>query len=167
MTIITAYFGLERLNEATNANLLKIKQDRFQEWKSSIEYRLIYADTDNPQIRKVFASKRLKFFNDLYKVDFTIKSKDQLTLIFSNFKDVVPIIESQNDEYIKMGSIYPDDKYAYSYEAFRYLFLGCLHGQYKEIEKDLATLFLIELPESRIISPQLYKAARTNNVRTL
>ncbi|KAA6326749.1 hypothetical protein EZS27_024189 [termite gut metagenome] len=159
VTIITAYFGLERLNEATNANILKIKHDHFQEWKSSIEYRLIYADTNNHQIRKVFAHKRLRFFDDLYKIDFVVKDKNQLTQLFSHFKDIVPFIESQNDTYVKQGGIYQTDRYAYSYDAFRYLFLGCLHEPYIGIEEDLADLFLQELPKDRTINSQLYASA--------
>lgn len=158
VTIITAYFGLERLNEATNTNILKIKQDRFQEWKSSIEHRLICADTDNHQIRKVFAHKRLRFFNDLYKVDFTIKDINQLTQLFGHFKDIISFIESQNNTYVKQGGIYPTDRYAYSYDAFRYLFLGCLSEHYIKIDEDLADLFLNELPKDRMINSQLYES---------
>jgi hypothetical protein len=158
VSIITAYFGLERLNEATNANTLKLKQDRFQEWKSSIEHRLIYADTDNHQIRKVFAHKRLAFFDDLYKINFAIKDKAQLTKLFNHFKDIVPFIERQNNTHINQGGIYPTNKYSYSYDAFRYLFLGCLSESYIEIENDLKDLFLQELPNDRIINSKLYES---------
>jgi len=159
VSIITAYFGLERLNEATNANILKIKQDRFQEWKSSIEHRLIYADTENHQIRKVFAHKRLRFFNDLYQMNFLIKDKAQLIKLFDHFKDIVPFIEAQNDIHVRQGGIYQSDKHAYSYDAFRYLFLGCVYEPYTDIDEDLSELFLQELPKDRMISPQLYQSA--------
>lgn len=161
ITVIAAYFGLERLNEATIANNEKVKQDRFIEWKFSIEHRLAYADEKNPQIRKVFASKRFYLFNDLYAINFIVKDKKKLEDLFNKyFKDIVPFIERQNQTYLKQAGIYPSEKYSYSYDAFRYLFFGCCpYENYLEIEVDLASLFLHELPNSRIINEKSYQLA--------
>jgi hypothetical protein len=165
---IAAYFGLHRLKVATEANLQKIKQDRFIEWKSTLDIRFIYSIKLDKAMNTEFIRIRYKFFESLYDNNFIIKDKNQLIEVFQKTftPAIINFFESQNDKNIEMGAVYPNSNHSYSFDAFQYLFLGCLDdNSYINIFQDLKLLYLKCLPEDRVIDPEEYNAALDNYVR--
>jgi hypothetical protein len=71
-----------------------------------------------------------------------------------------------NDKNVEIGAVYPNSNHSYSFDAFQYLFLGCLDdNSYTDIFQDLKLLYLKCLPADRVIDPHMYKAALDNYVR--
>ena len=158
VSTIVAYFGLHRLNAATEANVLKLKQDRFSEWKAVIDIRFIEIERKDPFMKREFIRLRLNFFEELYKLDFNIRNKEQLEYIFKKiFEGQVSFFEEQNEKYIHLGGFYPNNSYSYSLDSFRFLFLATLNDIYPDIVKDLLALYLQQLSSMRIIDPEAYK----------
>lgn len=160
---IAAYFGLLRLKAATDANNDKLKQDRFSEWKTVLDIRFIEIEKYDPYMRREFTRVRYNLFQQLYKNDFSISDLKQLTQIFeSNFQDIVKFLESQNNKYIGMGSVYIDNMQSYSFDSFRFLLLGCVDNTYTEIVTDLQRMYLDSMPKDRIINSELYQTSEFN-----
>ena len=94
---IAAYFGLFRLKAATDANRDKIKQDRFLEWKTVLEVRLIEMEKKDPYMKREFIRLRYNYFKQLYDMNFSISTKEQLQQIFqTNFIKIINSFETQN-----------------------------------------------------------------------
>jgi hypothetical protein len=157
---IAAYFGLHRLKVATDANIDKLRQDRFSEWKTILDIRLIEIEKVDPYMRKEFTRVRYNLFLKLYAVNFSIKDNSQLTEIFQSiFQDLTRLFEEQNNKQIGMGGIYSTNKYSYSFDSFQFLFLGSLDGNYPEIQRDLHTLYLAALDPNRYIDNNEFRIA--------
>ncbi len=75
---------------------------------------------------------------------------------------IIQFFESMNNEYIDMGGIYPSSTYSYSYDSFRFLFLGCLKEYYDEIGTDLRKLYLEKMAPDRTINKAMYQSAFEN-----
>ena len=61
-----------------------------------------------------------------------------------------------------MGGVYVDSKYSYSYESFRFIFLGMLESFYSNIQDDMKHLYLQNMDSSRDIDQQIFKIATKN-----
>lgn len=158
-----AYFGLHRLNAATQANMDKLKQDRFLEWKTVQEYRAIEIEKVDPYLKKEFVRVRYQFFQQLYNLNFHINDKEELTALFNTiFKDLVLSFEDMNNKHIGMGGVYPSSNFAYSFDSFRYLVIGSADTVYPEFIKDLQELYVNELRPDRTIDQAMYKSAAAN-----
>lgn len=160
---MAAYFGFHRLRAATDANIQKSKQDRFLEWKSVLDIRFIEIEKKDAFMKREFIRIRHNLYERLYPLNFNIGNKSQLTKIFdTTFRDVVGFFELKNNRHIGMGGAYPDNKYSYSFDSFRFLFLGCVDNVYNEIVTDLLELYLSCLPADRLINAEMYKSALMN-----
>lgn len=160
---IAAYFGFHRLNAATDANVQKLKQDRFTEWKSVLDVSFIEIEKYDPFMKKRFIRVRHKFYEQLYPLNFNIQNKSQLTHIFdATFRPLVNFFEQQNEKHIGMGGAYLNDKHSYSYDSYRFLFLGCVDDYYDNIEFDLHNLYLSCLPPERQIDAEMHNNALRN-----
>lgn len=153
------YLGLLRLHAATNANRDKLKQDRFSEWKTVFEIRALETEKKDPFMKREFVRLRWHFFNELYKRNFTVANKNDLTTVLSIFKTVIPFFEEQSNDYVNMGGVYRDANSSYSVNSFVFLFLGLIDISYNEIELDLRGLYISYLPQNRIVGEALYHSA--------
>jgi hypothetical protein len=99
---IAAFFGFHRLKVATEANLQKIKQDRFIEWKSTLDIRFTYSEKLDKTMNAEFFRIRYKFFEKLYEINFIVSNANQLNEIFEQTfpADLIKFFESQNDKHI-------------------------------------------------------------------
>ena len=153
VAVMVAYFGLHRLNAATEANILKLKNDTFSEWKSTLEIRSFEAEKSDKVMKREFVRLRAKLYEKLYKLGFKIHNLVELKAIFEGTfqSELIAQFESQNQDYIKYGGIYPNRDTSYSFEVFAFLFFGCIDDEsYSEIMIDLKKLYLSCLPEERI-----------------
>jgi hypothetical protein len=158
-----AYFGLLRVKVSEEANREKIKQDYFNEWKTVIQVRAAEVDRNDKLMLREIVKIRHSLFNDLYKLNFEISDKNKLTEIFNkHIKSRVRFFEEQNDKHIGMGGAYPDSNYSYSFDAFRFIFLGMIDKAYDEIEKDLKEIYLENMDDNRSINLANYKVALQN-----
>jgi hypothetical protein len=163
VTTIAAYFGLHRLKAATDANNDKLRQDRFSEWKTVLDIRFIEIEKYDPYMKREFVRVRYNLFSQLYNLNFSVTNNEQLTQIFnSTFQDIVRFFEEQNNKHLGMGGVYPDNTYSYSFDSFRFLFLGSIDTFYPEIISDLQTLYLARLDPNRIIDVAMYQTALRN-----
>ncbi|MBK9630333.1 MAG: hypothetical protein IPO62_04585 [Saprospiraceae bacterium] len=159
---IGAYFGLHRLKAATDANSDKLKQDHFSEWKTVLDIRFIEIEKADPFMRREFTRVRYNLFRQLYDLNFSITNNTQLTQIFqSTFQDLARFFEEQNNRHIGMGGVYPTNKYSYSFDSFRFLFLGSVDTIYPEIGSDLQTLYLAALDPNRMIDANMFPDSTT------
>lgn len=149
--IMATYFGLHRLNAATEANELKIKSDRFSEWKISLDIRFAGIEKYDPYMKKEFIRLRFHFYEQLHVMNFTINNRDELQQVFNtHFEDLVDYFELMNIEYSSI-SVYPNEAFVFSFDSFRYLFHGCIDSIYPEYYNDLKGLYLSKLPADRVI----------------
>jgi hypothetical protein len=165
---IAAYFGFHRLKVATEANLQKIKQDRFIEWKSTLDIRFTYSEKLDKTMNAEFIRIRYKFFEKLYEINFIVSNANQLNEIFEQTfpADLIKFFESQNDKHINMGGVYQSNNHSYSFDAFQYLFLGCIDdNSYLNRRQDLFQLYIKCLPTDRIIDQEMYKFTLDSYVR--
>lgn len=160
---IAAYFGLHRLKAATDANSDKVRQDRFSEWKTVLDIRFIEIEKYDPYMKREFIRVRYNLFRQLYDLKFSIENNAQLTQIFlSTFQELARFFEEQNNKYIGMGGAYPNNTHSYSFDNFRFLFLGSVDIIYPSIVSDLQTLYLAALDPNRMINANLYRTAQQN-----
>lgn len=163
---IAAFFGLHRLNAATEANVQKAKQDRYSDWKTVLDVRFIDIEKNDPCMKREFIRVRFKFYEELCKINFNIENKQVLTNIFQKvFVSLVPFFEELNETHIQMGGVYPNNLHSYSLDAFHFLFIGSIGEDYSGISADLKDLYLANLPANRIIDPDTYKTAQLRNIR--
>jgi hypothetical protein len=161
---MAAYFGLHRLKVATDANLQKVKQDRFSEWKSVLDIRFIEIEKQDPFMKREFIRIRHNLYEQLYDRNFNVVDNAQLTQIVQVIfpPTLINFFEIQNNKHIGMGGVYPNNTYAYSFDSFQFLFLGCLDNVYAESRADLLTYYLTQLPPDRLIDSELYSNALRN-----
>jgi hypothetical protein len=160
---IAAYYGLHRMTVAADANIQKIKQDRFSEWKTVLDNSLHEIEKKDPYMKREFTRVRLDFYERLYEINFNIESDEVLTTIFESvFGNLIQFFEEQNEMSIQMGGAYPDQNYSYSFDSFRFLFLGSAGTVYNKIAKDLQKLYLEKLSTHRTIDAELYKISLTS-----
>lgn len=164
ISVVVAYFGLLRLNAATEANKDKRKQDYFAEWKLVLEIRSLEIKDRDPRMVREFTRLRYSLYEELYSKHFEIKNKIELQSVFNGiFGDgIIKFFESMNETRLGMGDVYPSSTYSYSLDSFRFLFLGCLKSYYDELENDLQKLYLEEMDPNRIIDKNLYQSALDN-----
>ena len=153
ISVVVAYFGLLRLNAATEANKDKRKQDYFAEIKAR-----------DPLMIREFIRLRHSLYEELHSKHFEIENEIVLKSVVDHiFGDgIIQFFESMNNEYIDMGGIYPSSTYSYSYDSFRFLFLGCLKEYYDEIGTDLRKLYLEKMAPDRTINKAMYQSAFEN-----
>jgi len=158
-----AYFGLLRVKVSEDANREKVKQDIFSEWKLVVQVRSAEVErNDLFMIREIIRLRR-PLFNRLYELDFNVQNNAQLTDIFNeHISNMVNFFETQNNKHIGMGGAYPNDQYSYSYDSFRFIFFGMIEAWYDNLENDLRTLYINNLPADRHIDKALYKPALSN-----
>jgi hypothetical protein len=159
--IMGTYFALHRLNAATDANILKVKADRFVEWKSVLD-TIILPDLakENSYMKRLFIRHRYSLFEKLYDLNFKIDNVGTLRQVFEeHFQNRVQGFEEQNREYIGMGGIYRDNQFSYSFDDFQFLFTGCIYSAYAGLYDDLKNLYLAQFPQNRQIDAELYSRA--------
>ena len=158
------YVGLQSLQQTVQANRERLKQDRFSEWKSRVDSRILEVEKNDPYLRRVFLEKRTKYFDQLLDRNFYIADKEQLAICLSVFADVIPFLEDKNNRTIKLGQVYPSTNHAYSYDAFRFVFIGSADGAYPQIETDLKVLYLDLLPNREVVDEETYRQAVINSI---
>lgn len=151
-----AYFGLHRLHAATEANRQKEKQDRFTEWRTVLDIRMIEIEKPDPKMKVVFTNFRYRLFCVIYDMNFIISNKVELQRAFSIFGDVIWQIELFNEQYFSMGGIYRDDEHAYALDSFRYLLLNSADSVYANAVQDLNQMYCAVLPKNRDINQARY-----------
>lgn len=163
VAVMAAYFGFHRLNVAIEANVQKVKQDRFVEWKTVLDIRFMEIEKNDPFMKREFVRIRHKFYEQLFPLKYNIDNQTQLIQIFdSTFRELVIFFEQQNNRHIGMGGPYPDNRYSYSFDSFRFLFLGCIDNVYNNIVIDLQNLYLNCLPGVRRIDGEIYRISVLN-----
>lgn len=163
VTTIATYFGLQRLKAATDANNDKLRLDRFSEWKTVLDIRFIEIEKHDPYMKREFVRVRYNLFRQLYNLNFSVTNNKQLTQIFiSTFQDIIRFLEEQNNKHLGMGGVYPNNTYSYSFDNFRFLFVGSIDTFYPEIVRDLQTLYLATLDQNRIVDVGMYQTALRN-----
>jgi hypothetical protein len=158
-----AYFAFLQLKSAVNTYKDKIRYDYFTEWKITLEIRLREVEADEPYMNREFTKLRYQLFLQLYEMKFSILTREQLEQVFEqHFKNEVGFLETKNKKHEGMGGIYPDQNYSYSFDNFRFVFLGCLNNFYEKIEADLQSIYVKNLPKPRTIDQQAYVFALKN-----
>lgn len=164
---MAAYFGFHRLKAAVEANMQKVKQDRFAEWKAVLDIRLVEIERSDPFMKREFIRIRHNFYEHLYSLGFNIENREQLTQIFDSvFRELVGFFEQQNNRHIGMGGAYPNNRHAYSFDSFRFLFYGSVDKAYDTMVADLMNLYLSCLPAARQIDLEMYRIALQGYVAT-
>jgi hypothetical protein len=164
ITLIVAYYGIQRFQAAEIANKDKIKLDRFSDWKTITEIRMNEFKDVNKKFSREFSRIRYNFYNDLYSKNMSIKNKAELKLIYDKyFKNLTRFFEETTNDFIGMGGIYLNQEYTYFFDDFYFVFIGCLDNSYNEIYKDTKELYLSNLDAERIINTEMYYAAKTRH----
>ena len=146
ITVITAYFGLLRLQVETDTNKDRIKQDRFLEWKTRLDILFVEIESRDPDMKKEFIKIRDKFFSQIYEINFSISNKEQLIQIFQkNFQGIIGCFEIYNKRFIENGGFYQNQNSSYSFDSFRYLLLNSFDETYTDMKTDLEKLYLTVL----------------------
>jgi hypothetical protein len=157
------YFAFLQLTSAVDTYKDKIRSDHYAEWKNTLEVRLKEVEADEPYMGRQFIKLRYRLFLHLYEMKFAISTREQLDQVFElHFKKEVGFLEKTNERYQGMGEVYPDEKYSYSFDSFRFVFLGCIDNFYDEIEEDLKGIYLAVLPQYRHINLNTYQVALQN-----
>lgn len=161
---IAAYLGLLRLKAATDANVDKLKQDRFNEWKTILELRFLEFEERSPLLKREFVKIRYNLFCYLYETDFALNDKNGLLqFLDSNIsQQTIRFIEQDNRMYRDMAGTYTNSSHSYSFDAFRFMILGCLSTVYDGIDSDLEAYYLGSLPADREIDPVAYHQLISN-----
>lgn len=161
----TVYMGLLRVKATNDGNREKLKQDLFNEWKTVVQTRSNEIEKYDPfMIREIIRIRR-GLFNSLYVINFKIEEKAQLKEIFEKYvKNLISFFENQNNKYIDLGGIYPNNEHSYSFDSFRFLFYGMIDYWYDDMERDLKELYNENLDSNRTISLNLYQAASNNQL---
>ena len=161
IAVCGAYFGLQRAKVSAEANREKVKQDYFGEWKTVIQVRASEVDKYDKRMLREIVKIRHSLYNDLYELNMKISNKETLTKIFDkHVKSRVRFFEEQNDKYIGMGGAYRIADNSYSYDTFRFIFLGMIDQGYDDLESDLKRLYLDNMEGNRTIDLELFLAAQ-------
>lgn len=165
LTIATcsAYFGLLRVKATLDSNVEKIKQDRFNEWKTIVQIRCNEIALLDPKMTREIIRVRRSIFNFLYEKDFKIQNIQELTQVFNeNIAQNVGFFENTNARYNKLGGIYRIERHAYSFDSFRFIFYVMLEDWYDGMSDDLENLYIANLQVGRMISEGHYQTAVQN-----
>ncbi|WP_312336355.1 hypothetical protein [Sphingobacterium sp.] len=160
ITLIVAYYGIERLRAAERANIDKVRLDRYSDWKTITDARLDVVKDENPLFRREFITIRYQLFEDLYPA-FSIENKKQLQTLFNKyFGTLIPAFESNNQKQQGIGGIYTSSDHSYFGQDFLFVFLGSLTGKkYDKADEDLLQMYNDNLPHDRIINSLSYQIA--------
>ncbi|ASE62114.1 hypothetical protein CEQ15_11730 [Chryseobacterium indologenes] len=160
ITLIVAYYGIERLKAAERANIDKVRLDRYSDWKTITDARLDVVKDENPLFRREFITIRYQLFEDLYPA-FSIENKKQLQTLFNKyFANLIHAFESNNKKQQGLGGIYPSSDYSYFGQNFLFVFLGSLTGEkYDNAIEDLLKMYNEKLQKDRIINSLAYQSA--------
>ncbi|WP_286751655.1 MULTISPECIES: hypothetical protein [Sphingobacterium] len=160
ITLIVAYYGIERLRAAERANIDKVRLDRYSDWKTITDARLDIVKDENPLFRREFINIRYQLFEDLYPA-FSIENEKQLQTLFDKyFANLIPALESNNKKQQGLGGIYPSSDYSYFGQNFLFVFLGSLTGKkYDNAAEDLVKMYTENLQNDRIIDSLAYQSA--------
>lgn len=161
VTVIVAYYGIERLRAAERANYDKVKLDRYADWRLITDLRIELIKDDNPLFRREFYKMRYQLFEELYP-KFEIKDYTQLNLIFDRyFKSYIPSFEKNNAAHQRSGEFYPSANHSFFGSKLDFVFLGSLQGEtYENINEDFEKLYIKNLPPDRIIDARAYQLAQ-------
>jgi hypothetical protein len=163
---IAAFLGLHRLHAATQANIDKIRQDKFSDWKTVLDIRFTEIETRDRVMKREFVRLRYRFFQDLYDIKFNIESKQTLDRIANSvFGDIILFFEENNDRYLQMGGIYGDHSSSYSYDSFRFLFTGSCDTLYDGAQSDLFNWYVSKLDSNRLVDANMHHQQQQNNLR--
>lgn len=151
ITLITAYFAIERLHAAEIANRDKVKLDRFSDWKLVTDLRMSEIKESSNVFKREFSKSRYKFYDDLYKLDMIIKNKSQLEQIYNtHFHDLTRFFEENSKGFIDKG-IYPSLNSSYFADDFYFVFAGCTDKSYSSMKQDFHEIYISKLDPERII----------------
>lgn len=160
ITLIIAYYGIQRFQAAEIANKDKIKLDRFSDWKTITEIRMNEFKDVNKKFSREFSRIRYNFYNDLYLKNMSISNKADLVIIYNKyFKNLTRFFEETTEKFVGLGGIYSDKEYTYFFDDFYFVFIGCLDNSYDEIYQDTKELYLSNLDANRTINNDLYQRA--------
>lgn len=160
ITLILAYYGLERLKTAEKANRDKTKFDRFSDWKSITELRMNELRKKNKLFVREFSRLRYNLFNDIYDNGMSIKNEKELNLIYDkHFQNITRDFEENNDDYVGMGGIYRTATATYFFDDFYSIFIACLDSSYDKIYQDVHKKYISSLDQNRIIGEDLHQRA--------
>jgi hypothetical protein len=162
-----AYSGIQRLKVAAEANQDKVRLDRYSDWKTILDIRFIETDKKDPLMKREFIRLRFKYFSSIYPSNFSINTYNELIQAFDIFKSLINFFESSNEKHIRMGGVYLDANYSFSFDSFRFLFLGCIDSSYDTIELDLKQLYINQLSTERIIDAQMFRVAQQPNLPSI
>jgi len=159
--LIVAYFSILRLKAAEVANLEKVKQDRFTEWKNQLDIRILEVEKNNPFFKRQFTKIRYKLFENLYEFKMSINSKEELLKVTDNeLRKSLRFLEEMNDININLGGVYPDKTFTYFFNDFYFVFIGSLDNYYDNLRDDLKEIYLNSLNNERFIDKNLYEFSR-------
>jgi len=164
ITLIVAYYGIQRFDAADDANRDRIKLDRFSDWKNITEMRMADIKENNKNFLREFSRVRFNFYSDLYDNSMAINNKSELLTIFNKyFKKTAPYLEKTTKKFLEMEGIYPNQNFTYFYDDFFYVFIDCLDNSYETIYIDLKELYVKALDPDRVIDDKLYKDVLNRN----
>jgi len=166
ITLIVAYYGIERLRAAERANNDKVKLDRYADWRIITDVRLQVVKEDNPRFLEEFVRIRYKLFEDVYP-SFSIHNKKELQDLFDKyFAYLVLAFETLNKKHQDFGGIYPSNDHSYFGGNLLYVFMGSLTGEkYEGANEDFKEIYLAKLDPERVINPSLYVTAVQNSLK--
>ena len=164
ITLILAYYGLQRLKTAEKANKNKIKFDRFADWKSITELRMNDLRRKNKIFVREFSRLRYNLYNDIYENNMSINNKAELDSIYDkHFKSITRVFEENDENYKNRNGIYPNDNYTYFFDDFYFVLIGCLDTFYFDIYNDIREKYITSLNQNRTIGKELYNRAFTQS----
>ena len=164
ITLILAYYGLQRLKTAEKANRDKVKFDRFSDWKSITELRMNECREKNKLFVREFSRLRYNLYNDIYENNMSINNKAELDSIYDkHFQGITRAFEESNEDYRNMGGIYRNANSTYFFDDFYFVFIGCVDKFYFEIYQDIRTKYMASLDPERLIGEELYDRAYTRH----
>lgn len=157
ITLIVAYYGIERLKAAERANYDKVKLDRYADWRLVTDIRIDLIKDENPLFRREFYKIRYQLFEVLYP-DFSISDHAHLTLLFNKyFKNDIVSFENNNKNQQRMGGIYRSSTHHYFGEDLLFVFLGSLSGKnYDAVNEDFLQLYIDNLSSERLVNAETY-----------
>lgn len=157
ITLIVAYFAIQRWHAAEIANKDKVKLDRFSDWKAISELRMNEVSASNSLFKREFSRIRYNFFNELYDSKMSINEKIQLEKIYNNhFKGLAKIFEEQSKGYINRGGNYENLNSAFFVDDFYFVFAGCVDKSYENISTDFKEIYLKDLdPQRQVLSVRI------------
>lgn len=160
ITLIVAYYGIQRFQAAEDANKDRIKLDRYTDWKNITETRMNEIKERNPNFSRVFSRLRFNLYNDLYEKQMAIYDNTELKKIYDKyFQKSTAELEKTSSKYLSMGGIYPDKESAYFFDDFYIVFIDCLDSTYENIYDDIKSLYLQNMDGGRVIDVDNYYKA--------